>query len=130
MASLILFLGLGGGNDTPQCHFQFPEFEVCAEIHWPDPPLTFVANSLEVHFYDSTSMQPVRFLPKLTVTVWNHYESRWGLEPDISQPKDFTHVRYINNLFFDVPGYWKVFLNLTQENVTSSVHMKVHLEDL
>ena len=103
---------------------------MCAEIVWPDPPLTMVANNFEVHFFDTASGEPAKLVPKFYLTLWNHYESRWAVPPDVSRSKDFGHIHFVTNLFFDTPGYWKVFLHLEENDITSSVHMKVHLEDM
>ncbi|MCB0406872.1 MAG: hypothetical protein KDD34_01635 [Bdellovibrionales bacterium] len=116
-------------QDSVKCHLDFKELGICAYVNWPDPPLTFVANNFELLFYEKETLQPIALLPKLEITVYNFFEDRWTPSPDIGIPKDTSHLRYVNNLFFDKPGYWILFIHLITEDKVSKAQIKLHLED-
>jgi hypothetical protein len=112
-----------------KCDFLFEEFQLCAEIDWPNPPLTFVANHFAIAFFEMDGTTPIqRPLPKLEVTLYNYYETRWALAPEVSTG-DQPHIRLIRNIYFDKPGFWQIFLHLIDGNVISKHQIRVQLED-
>lgn len=126
---LLILMGPWSPRALAKCDFLFEEFQICAEIQWPDPPLTFVENHFTLKFFGLDGEKPPpEPLPKIEITLYNYYETRWATPPDI-EVGESPHVRFVKNIYFDKPGFWQLFIHLFDGTRTSKHHIKIQLED-